>query len=128
MSVAATDLTLRAHEARVQLDAHVREIVEWHFNPESGCPFWLEFASKLGWDPRKEVQRYDDLDKFPPFQDEWLRGGPVRRWVTEGLRRPAGHDIRNRRYHRHSQESHQHRRLQGRLRAFQHHARRALFP
>jgi hypothetical protein len=25
------------------------------------------------------------LRKFPPFQDEWLRGGPVRRWVPRGL-------------------------------------------
>lgn len=23
------------------LDAHVREIIEWHFNPETGCPFWF---------------------------------------------------------------------------------------
>ena len=31
--------------ASARLDAHVRAIIEWHFNPETGCPFWLEFAS-----------------------------------------------------------------------------------
>lgn len=67
--------------ALARLDAHTREIVDWHFDPQSGCPFWLEYARKLGWDPRREVACYADLDKFPPFQDEWLRGGPVRRWV-----------------------------------------------
>jgi hypothetical protein len=67
------------------LDAHVRNIVQWHFNPETGSPFWLEFASKLDWDPRTEIQTYADLDRFGPFQDEWLRGGPVRRWVPKGL-------------------------------------------
>ena len=67
--------------ARCQLDAHVREIVDWHFSPETGCPFWLEFAEKLEFDPRKEIGGYDDLKILGHFQDEWLRGGPVRRWV-----------------------------------------------
>jgi hypothetical protein len=87
LSTATTgvDLSAKAQEAAARLDAHVREIIEWHFNPETGCPFWLEFASKLSWDPRKEIRRFADLRKFPPFQDEWLRGGPVRRWAPKGL-------------------------------------------
>jgi phenylacetate-coenzyme A ligase PaaK-like adenylate-forming protein len=72
-------------EARKRLDAHVREMVSWHFNPETGCPFWLERAKTLGFDPRKEVQGFDDLKKFGLFEDEWLRGGPVRRWVPRAL-------------------------------------------
>lgn len=71
--------------ARKRLDEHTREMVAWHFDPATGCPFWLEYASKLGWDPRKEIQSYDDLDKFDGFEDEWLRGGPVRRWIPLGL-------------------------------------------
>src|SRR5499426_365400 len=85
MSVGVKDLSTRAQEAKTQLDAHVREIVAWHFDPETGCPFWLDFASKLGWDPRKEINSFGDLRKFPPFEDEWLRGGPVRRWLPKGL-------------------------------------------
>jgi phenylacetate-coenzyme A ligase PaaK-like adenylate-forming protein len=72
-------------EAKQRLDTHVREIVQWHFNPETGCPFWLEYAKNLSWDPRREIQKFEDLRKFPLFQDEWLRGGPVRRWVPKGL-------------------------------------------
>ncbi len=79
------DLTDRAKQAKQQLDAHVREIVEWHFNPETGCPFWLEFASGMNWDPRREIRQFEDLKRFPPFEDEWLRGGPVRRWAPKGL-------------------------------------------
>ncbi len=71
--------------AQTRLDAHTREIVAWHFDPATGCPFWLEYAAKLKWDPRKEIQSYADLDQFEPFQDEWLRGGPVRRWVPKSL-------------------------------------------
>ncbi|HEY2932113.1 MAG TPA: hypothetical protein VGK99_10235 [Acidobacteriota bacterium] len=85
MSVAATDLLFRAQQARVRLDAHVREIVLWHFNPETGCPFWLQYAARLGWDPRPEIGSFEDLRKFPPFEDDWLRGGPVRRWLPKGL-------------------------------------------
>ncbi|MEW6212242.1 MAG: hypothetical protein AB1631_28190 [Acidobacteriota bacterium] len=85
MSVAAGDLSLRIQEAKTRLDSQVREIIEWHFNPQTGCPFWLEFARKLDWDPRREIHSFEDLKKFPPFEDEWLRGGPVRRWLPKGL-------------------------------------------
>src|SRR5216684_1978474 len=84
MAIANQECT-DVEKAQAQLDAHVRDIIQWHFNPETGCPFWLEFAAKLSWDPRKEVQCFADLRRFPPFQDEWLRGGPVRRWAPKGL-------------------------------------------
>ncbi len=70
--------------ARDQLDAHTYETVQWHFHPSTGCPFWLQCAAEeLKFDPLKEVRNFDDLKKFPEFQDEWLRGGPVRRWVPK---------------------------------------------
>ena len=67
------------------MDAHTVEIVQWHFNESTGCPFWLDYASKVNFDPLKEVKCYDDLKKFEPFQDEWLRGGPLRRWVPKAF-------------------------------------------
>jgi hypothetical protein len=69
--------------AAERLDAHVREIVRWHFDPATGCPFWLERAKSLDFDPLTDVNGYADLDKFGFFEDEWLRGGPVRRWVPK---------------------------------------------
>ena len=65
------------------LDAWTREVIQWHFDPATGCPFWLSFAKNLDWDPRREIRSYNDLDRFGFFQDEWLRGGPVRRWVPK---------------------------------------------
>jgi len=82
-STAETDLESRMKNSRDALDSWVREIIEWHFNPETGCPFWLEYAKQLDWDPRSEIRSYDDLDRFGGFQDDWLRGGPVRRWVPK---------------------------------------------
>lgn len=71
-------------EARNALDAHVRETVAWHFNPETGCPFWLEFADGLDFDPCREIGGFADLKILGHFQDDWLRGGPVRRWIPRG--------------------------------------------
>jgi hypothetical protein len=71
--------------AREALDAWMREVIDWHFDPASGCPFWLDYAKKLGWDPRREIRTFADLRRFGPFEDEWLRGGPVQRWLPRGL-------------------------------------------
>ena len=72
-------------DARSALDAWVREMVDWHFDPATGAPFWIEYAQKLGFDPRREIAGFADLRRLGPFEDEWLRGGPVRRWVPRGL-------------------------------------------
>ena len=75
----------RQAEAREKLDAHTCEIVQWHFNESTGCPFWLEKKQELKFNPLTEVKCFDDLKKFPLYEDEWLRGGPIRRWVPKGL-------------------------------------------
>jgi phenylacetate-coenzyme A ligase PaaK-like adenylate-forming protein len=79
------DLSAAASAARAALDAHTVETVAWHFHESTGCPFWLEKKRELKFDPLTEIKSYDDLKKFPAFEDEWLRGGPVRRWVPKGL-------------------------------------------
>jgi phenylacetate-coenzyme A ligase PaaK-like adenylate-forming protein len=79
----STDLETRLNEAKARLDAHTVEIVQWHFHESTGCPFWLQKKSELKFDPLTEIRCYDDLKKFPAFEDEWLRGGPVRRWVPK---------------------------------------------
>ncbi|MCH9649934.1 MAG: hypothetical protein K0U98_16985 [Deltaproteobacteria bacterium] len=85
VEILQTPLTDKIHQARQKLDEHVREIVAWHFDPATGCPFWLERATGWDFDPRKEIGSYGDLSILGHFQDEWLRGGPVRRWVPKAL-------------------------------------------
>jgi hypothetical protein len=80
---AENSLIANTRAAREALDEWTREMIQWHFDPETGCPFWLELAAKLDWDPRREVGRYADLDRFEPFDDNWLRGGDPRRWVPK---------------------------------------------
>jgi hypothetical protein len=73
--------------AREKLDAQVREVVRWHFSPDTGTPFWLERAKSFNFNPLKDVQTFDDLKLFGVFEDDWLRGAPgldIRRWVPRG--------------------------------------------
>jgi phenylacetate-coenzyme A ligase PaaK-like adenylate-forming protein len=83
-STTTTPFAQKAKTAKDALDAWVREVVAWHFDPATGTPFWLERAKGLSFDPRRDVKTYEDLDRFGEFHDEWLRGGPVRRWVPKG--------------------------------------------
>ena len=76
-------LRQQAAAAREALDAHVREIVQWHFDPATGCPYWLEWAERQDWDPREAIGGFADLKRFGHFEDDALRGGPVRRWVPK---------------------------------------------
>jgi phenylacetate-coenzyme A ligase PaaK-like adenylate-forming protein len=74
-----------AGSAKDVLDAHAVETVQWHFHESTGSPFWLEKKAELKFDPLTEIKCFEDLKKFPLFEDDWLRGGPVRRWVPKGL-------------------------------------------
>lgn len=81
----SVDVEQLTKEARDQLDQHAYEVVQFHFHESTGCPFWLEKKAEFNFDPLTEVKGYDDIKKFPLFEDEWLRGGPVRRWVPKAL-------------------------------------------
>ena len=106
----------RVSAARQALDAHVREILAWHFDPATGCPFWLERAASLDFDPRDRIRGYADLEVLGLFRDEWLARRPGASLGPPGLRRRARLRLRDRRLHRRAQEPHQHPRLPGRLR------------
>ena len=61
-SAASTALDAAVETARERLDAHVREIVHWHFSPETGSPFWLERSRGFDFDPLEDVRGFDDLN------------------------------------------------------------------
>lgn len=74
----------QATGAKDRLNEHTLKIVHWHFSEETGSPFWLQKKAELNFDPLTDVKSFDDLKKFPHFEDEWLRGGPIERWVPKG--------------------------------------------
>ena len=63
----------QASDARDRLDEHTLKTVHWHFSEETGSPFWLEKKAELKFDPLTDVKSFDDLKKFPHFEDDWLR-------------------------------------------------------
>lgn len=67
--------------AREALDAHLREMVAWHFTPETGTPFWLDVAADLGLDAARDLRTLEDLVRLPRFDDEWLRSEPHERFI-----------------------------------------------
>ena len=81
----AANIEALAKESKETLDAHTHEIVQWHFHESTGSPFWLQKKSDLNFDPLTEVKCYDDMKKFPLFEDDELRGGPMSRWVPKGF-------------------------------------------
>jgi phenylacetate-coenzyme A ligase PaaK-like adenylate-forming protein len=72
-----------AQGAAKKLEAHLREVIAWHFSPETGTPFWLDWAKKAGWNPLTEVKTIADLKGFGHFCDDWLRDEPNERWVPK---------------------------------------------
>lgn len=80
-----SDLATQVAAAQQALDDHTVKMVQWHFNPETGSPFWLEQAASLDFNPLTDINCFADLNKFPLFEDDSLRGGPVDRWIPKGL-------------------------------------------
>ncbi|MCA9165933.1 MAG: hypothetical protein KDA62_23260, partial [Planctomycetales bacterium] len=70
-------------ESRRLLDERTVRTVRLHFDPELGAPFWLEQAKTYDFDPLTDVNCFEDLKKFPLFEDEWLRGGPVTKFLPK---------------------------------------------
>ncbi len=69
-------------QAQEALDAHVREIVSWHFSPDTGTPVWLNYAEEAGWNPAEEVRSFADLiERFDNFDGERLRKDPHELWI-----------------------------------------------
>jgi hypothetical protein len=72
-------------DAQAALDAHTREMVGWHFSPETGCPYWLEQAAGMDFDPLTEVRCFADMLKFDNFDDEVLRKEDPSRFVPKAF-------------------------------------------
>ena len=73
--------TLDIESAQEALDVHTREMIAWHFSAETGCPYWLDWASSAGWNPIEEVQSFQDVLKFDHFDDETLRKEMPERFI-----------------------------------------------
>jgi hypothetical protein len=72
-----------APQAPVTLEAHLHRMMQWHFDPATGSPFWLDRRPSLGFDPRTDVRDLTDLRLFPDLSEE-LRTVEAGRLIPRG--------------------------------------------
>ncbi|WP_405612528.1 hypothetical protein [Streptomyces sp. NBC_01508] len=80
--------TLRARvpELAVDLDTWTRRMMRWHFEPETGSPFWLKRRTSLGFDPLKDIDGYAALERFGLFDKAALRAASATDLRPRGYR------------------------------------------
>ncbi|WP_329312443.1 phenazine biosynthesis protein [Streptomyces sp. NBC_01262] len=66
-------------------DEFVRAALRWHFDPQTGSPYWLKRADSLGFDPLTDINGWSDLGRFPDISEEW-RDTPARDLLPAGCR------------------------------------------
>lgn len=72
------------------LDAWVRHVVDIHFHPVDGTPFWIERSRQLGFDARAAIRRYDDLALLGFFPMDALRTGNVLDFLPAAIAKDRG--------------------------------------
>lgn len=82
MRVSSTILDL-PFDVRPDPDEFIQAAMKWHFDKETGSPYWLERAETLDFDPRADVKTHDDLALFPDVVSD-LRDVPARNLVPRG--------------------------------------------
>lgn len=72
------------------LDEWVRHVVDIHFHPAHGAPFWLGREKELGIDARRDIRTYDDLALLGFFPMDALRTRNVLEFLPAGLAKDRG--------------------------------------
>lgn len=69
----------------IAVEARLRAIVDLHFDPRWGSPYWLERAKSLPFDPRREIGNVADLRRFGPMPIDELSRRPVEDFIPRKL-------------------------------------------
>ena len=70
-----------------QADEWLSHVLDIHFHPVEGSPYWLERQKSLGFDVRKEVRVIEDLPRVGPMPEEDLRYRPLEDFLPRRLSR-----------------------------------------
>jgi phenylacetate-coenzyme A ligase PaaK-like adenylate-forming protein len=65
----------------MSLEERLARVLEAHFDPRWGSPWWLARARELGFDPRREIRGEADLVRLPAISREALSTLPVEAFV-----------------------------------------------
>ena len=72
------------------LDEWVRHVVDIHFHPAHGTPFWIERARELKIDARRDIKTYDDLAILGHFPMDALKTRNVLDFLPAPVARDRG--------------------------------------
>lgn len=65
-------------DGAVDPDKYLQRVVEIQFDERYGAPFWREmYEEELDFDPREEIESFEELDKLPEAEEDELRQRPV---------------------------------------------------
>jgi len=68
---------------KINLNDHLAEIIEIHFDPKGGTPFWLKKQEEIGLKVKKEINSVDDLYKLGFADENLLREKPTEYFVPK---------------------------------------------
>lgn len=63
---------------------HLSAMMAWHFSEQTGSDFWLQYRSKLDFDPILDVKTFSDLSLFPDVSSE-LRNVSIDSLMPRGV-------------------------------------------
>ncbi|MEV6258656.1 phenazine antibiotic biosynthesis protein [Nocardia sp. NPDC051929] len=75
---------MRTDTSGIDADDYVRALMQWHFHPRTGSPFWLRRAAQLDFDPLIDIEGTSDLARFPNVVND-LRTCAVEDLIPRGL-------------------------------------------
>ena len=63
------------------LNERLAEVLDTHFDPRWGSPWWCDHAGKLGFDPRREIVSVEDLPRLGAFPLAELAARPLLHFI-----------------------------------------------
>ncbi len=63
------------------MNQHLAKVLDSHFDPKWGTPYWLERVSNLGFDPRTDIRNVEDLARFGHMPLELLAQRKIRDFI-----------------------------------------------
>ena len=61
----------------ININEWLASVIETHFDPKNGTPYWLKQKEKLKFDPKKDITSIDDLVHLPIADQAALRAQPI---------------------------------------------------
>lgn len=80
------DLIDRASVISKKIPDHWKRVMELHFDPDHGSPYWLDQIKSWNLDPLKDLFLFSDFEHVPFFETRDMATRPVEDFIPRSLR------------------------------------------